>query len=314
VATMNEPRSMKVGDRPENLLLARMTDDERQRLSPELELVDLELREIVYDLNQVIDYVYFPVDCVISIIGIMADGTAVETATVGHEGFVGLPIFNGTDRTSSQAFCQIAGRAYRMRSEALRAEMREQGTLYRMMHLYSQALFTLIGQSSACNRVHLMTERCARWLLHCHDRVGAVTGTDSFALTHRFLSQMLGVRRASVTEALGALQRRGGIRYSMGLVTISDRAELERSSCECYAIIRREFDRLLGNQLPTPEPADPLTPLKTSYEGKSAAGDGTPRGPTEGVAVGVAEGGDGGDDGNDGRGDRSDGDGDGNTA
>jgi CRP-like cAMP-binding protein len=261
--------------KPRNRLLLALSDNELVRLEAQLERVTLELKQVLFDVDQPIAYVYFPENGVVSVVSVMADGTAVETATVGHEGMVGLPLFHGSDRTSAQAFSQIPGVALRMTADAFREEIGRNGALSQMLHRYSQALLTLIAQSSACNRLHTMRERCARWLLHTHDRVGS----DEFPLTHQFLSQMLGVRRATVTEALGAVQETGAITSTMGRIRVTDRAALEAAACECYTIIRREFDRLLGvpdaERLTEP---DPLAGLRTrTDEGTSALGDGTPR-------------------------------------
>jgi CRP-like cAMP-binding protein len=270
------PTAQTSGKRaPRNRLLAALPDAEYDRLAPQLEEVSLELRQILFDVDRPITHVYFPEDGVVSIVGVMSDGTAVETATVGYEGMIGLPIFHGTDRTSAQAFSQVPGTAIRMSAEAFRAEIARHGVLSDMLHRYSQALFTLLSQSSACNRLHTMRERCARWLLHTHDRVGV----DQFPLTHQFLSQMLGVRRATVTEALGEVQALGAISYAMGRITVTDRAALERASCECYTIIRREFDRLLdGPEARGRAERNPYEGLRTSTDdGLSLVGDGAPR-------------------------------------
>jgi CRP-like cAMP-binding protein len=261
--------SETVSTLPRNRLLSSVLVDDPDLLS-ELDLVQLEIKQIVFDLDQPIEYAYFPEDCVVSILGIMADGSAVETATVGHEGMLGLPLFHGTDRTSLQAFCQVSGSAYRMPAGAFKEHAARGGALTTMLHRYSQALFTLVAQSSACNRMHSMTHRCSRWLLHTHDRVG----TDTFGLTHQFLSQMLGVRRATVTEALQKLQGAGAITYSMGHMTVLDRRALEDQSCECYAIIQREFTRLLGAPASDGRAlANPHEGLRTSMGGRSAVAE-----------------------------------------
>lgn len=198
----------------------------------------------------------------------MSDGTAVEAATVGYEGMVGLPVFFGASRTQAQAVCQIAGRALRMEVAAFRAALGQGGKLPVMLGRYAQALFTLLGQSSACNRLHTMRERCARWLLMTHDRVDE----DEFSLTQQFLSQMLGVRRATVTEAVGGLQAAGLIDYSYGRILILDRRGLEAAVCECYSIIHREFEQLLGNR----DAPSPLAGRRFSENGKSTVGEGAP--------------------------------------
>jgi len=261
---------------PRNRILAALPAAEYATLAPQLEEVELETKQILFDGDKPIEHVYFPVTNVVSVLGVMSDGTAVETATVGFEGIVGLAVFHGTDRTSAQAFIQIPGTALRMTADALRAALACSPALTLALHRYTQALFTLVAQSSACNRVHTMRERCARWLLHTHDRVGG----DDFPLTHQFLSQMLGVRRATVTEAMGMVQEAGAIQYEMGVVRVLDRARLEANACECYTIIAREFDRLLGaahDRLRGRE--SPLDAVETSDGGKTTIGDGTPRDP-----------------------------------
>lgn len=224
----------------------------------------------MFDVDRRIEYVYFPEDALISVVSVMTDGSAVETATIGDEGVVGLPVFLGTDRTPAQAFCQVPGQAYRLESDAFRRELARPGGLRDALSLYTQALFTQVAQSSACNRLHTMRERCARWLLQTHDRVGR----DEFPLTQQFLSQMLGVRRATVTEAAGGLQADGLITYEYGRITIRDRRRLEAASCECYEITRREFARLLDGR----EAQSVLEGVQTEKDGRTAVGDGTPRG------------------------------------
>jgi CRP-like cAMP-binding protein len=267
-----EPRN-RLPDRPRNRLLASLPHDEYEKLVPNLEPVSAEYRQICFDIDQPIEHVYFPERCLVSVLSAMSDGTAVETATVGHEGLVGLAVFLGADRTSAQAFVQIPGPALRMRADAFRAAVAASPAFAAMIARYTQALFTLVAQSSACNRLHMMTERCARWLLHTHDRIEQ----DEFPLTHQFLSQMLGVRRATVTEAMRAVQATGAITYAMGRVTVCDRALLENAACECYTIITREFDRLLDGGRGAPRQPDPWADVTTEIDGRSTLGDGEPR-------------------------------------
>jgi CRP-like cAMP-binding protein len=250
--------------------------DTYAKLSPSLTRVDLELKQVLFDVDRPIEYVYFPEATVISILSVMADGSAIETATVGHEGMVGLPVFLGTDQMSAQAFCQIPGPGLRMESDAFRRAIEASPPLTHVMQRYTQALFGFVAQNSACNRMHAMPQRCARWLLHTHDRIGAETGRDEFTLTHQFLSQMLGVRRATVTEGMRAVQGTGAIGYVRGRVVVRDRAALEAAACECYAVIAREFDRLL-NGATTGVPRSPLDGVTTSEHGRSLLGDGAPR-------------------------------------
>ncbi len=238
-------------------------------LEPHLESLDAELRFLLFDVDQPIEYIYFPEGMIGSVVGVMSNRTAVETSTIGCEGIVGLPVFFGVDQTSAQAFCQIPGPTLRMRVEPFREAIGRLPTLTRILNRFTQALFTLVAQNSACNRVHSMRQRCARWLLITCDRVDA----GHFLLTHQVLSQMLGVRRATVTEAMGELQASGAVTYEMGRVTIRDRKLLESISCECYAIITREFERLLGNRT---RPSV-LENVKTSEGEESTVGDGGPR-------------------------------------
>jgi CRP-like cAMP-binding protein len=265
-------------DPPHNRILASLPAEEYAALAPRFERVEPKLKQLLFDVDQLIEHVYFPEALVVSVVGVMADGSAVETATVGREGMVGLPVFLGTDRTSAQAFAQIPGAALRMSAGEFREAVAGSAALTRALNHYTQALFTLVAQSSACNRLHTMRERCARWLLHTHDRVGR----DEFPLTHQFLSQMLGERRATVTEAMGALQAAGAITYEMGQVRVRDRAELDALACECYAVIVREFDRLLeGAEARSLRVPSPLAGVTTSEGGRSAVGDGTPRRETD---------------------------------
>jgi CRP-like cAMP-binding protein len=252
-----------------NRILAALPGNELERIQPFLQPMEMELRQVMIDPNRPIDHVYFVEEGVVSILGVMEDGTAVETATIGQEGMVGLPVFLGTDRMAAQAFTQVSGRALRMPAQALREELARGGALPGLLGRYTQALITLVAQNSACNRVHTTEQRCARWLLLTADRAGRAT----FDLTHAFLSQMLGVRRATVTEIAGALQQRGLIDYSRGHITIRDRAGLEATSCECYRVILSEFDRLLGaGTIPSP-----LDDVQVSQDGMSTLGDGAPR-------------------------------------
>ncbi len=259
-----------------NQILLALPGEEYERIAPHLTRIALEVRDLLFDVNEVIQHVYFPENSVCSVLGLMSDGSAVETATIGDEGMVGMPVFHGTDRTTLQAFCQVPGDALRMPVDVFRAEVARSGTLNLLLHRYSQALLTLIAQSSACNRLHTMQERCARWLLHTHDRVGETHGVDEFPLTQQFLSQMLGVRRATVTEAMRALGEKGAITYEMGMIRVLDRGRLESAACECYRIVRSEFERLLGGRPQGARMENPLDRLKTSEHGKSTVGGAVP--------------------------------------
>lgn len=227
----------------ENALLAALPPEARARLTPALESVTLKLRDAVYEAAQPIEHVFFPTRGVISLVSVISDGAEIEVATVGREGCVGLPVFLGSDRTPFRAFCQVPGQALRMPASLLREAAAGDSPLCRLLDRYALAMLTQVGQSAVCNRIHSIDARCARWLLLCHDRMGA----DEFLLTHAFLGEMLGVRRAGVTEAAGRLQQAGLIRYRRGRITIADRPGLEGAACECYRVIRDEYDRLLGD-------------------------------------------------------------------
>ena len=268
---MSNPSS----DQPRNRLLAMLPADAYEALSPSLTRVELELKQVVFDVDRPIEHVYFPESAVVSILSVMADGSAIETATVGHEGMVGLPVFLGTDQMSAQAFCQIPGAAQRVERDAFRRAFEASRPLTHVLQRYTQALFGFVAQNSACNRMHSMPQRCARWLLHTHDRIGAETGRNEFTLTHQFLSQMLGVRRATVTEGMRVLHGIGAITYVRGRVVVRDRAALEAATCECYAVIVREFDRLLNGASGGPMHS-PLDGVMTSSNGRSTLGDGAP--------------------------------------
>jgi CRP-like cAMP-binding protein len=199
-------------------------------------------RESLYEQGETIDEVVFPLTGVFSLVLVMEDGRAVEVATVGNEGFVGLPVFLQATLTSAhRAFAQIPGDAVVMEPAAFMQLTNAGGPFQTALQRYAQALITLIAQGSACNRLHKIDQRCARWLLETHDRVD----DDDFPLTQDFLAKMLGVGRHAVNEAAQALQDAGLIRYSRGRVAILDRSGLEDAACECYAIVREEFDRLL---------------------------------------------------------------------
>jgi CRP-like cAMP-binding protein len=255
--------------RPRNRILAALPRAELARLASSFTRVALAPREICFDVDQPIEHVYFPESCVASVVGIMSDGSAVETATVGPEGMVGLPVFLGIDRTSTQAFCQVPGEALRMKAGVFRREVRRGGQLPVFLNRYTLALIFQTAQSAACNRLHAVRQRCARWLLQTRDCVGS----DAFPFTHQFLSQMLGVRRTTVTDIVGKFQREGLIENRYGRVVIRDRRGLEDAACECYGIIRREIDRLLAGRAPP----RPRRKARVSKGGKSLARDGVPR-------------------------------------
>lgn len=225
-----------------NKLLAALPSSEYQRLLPHLETVPLPYKQTLYQPNEPIQHVYFPNRGVISLINVMEDGGAIEVATIGNEGMIGVPVLLGADRVPAETFMQVPGDGLRMKVDVFKREVTPGSPSYNLLLRYTQALIDQISQSAACNRLHSVEERCCRWLLLTQDRVDS----DKFPMTHEFLAQMLGVRRASVSEVAATLQKAGLISYHRGQMTILDRKGLEAGSCECYLVITKEYARLLS--------------------------------------------------------------------
>jgi len=228
-----------------NRILARLSSADKRRIASKLTRVDAVPRDSLYEPNKPFRYVYFPETAVASILTVLEDGTESEVATIGYEGMVGLPVFLGANRSYGRSFWQVPGEAYRLPVKVFKKETNRNGALNGNISLYTQVFFAQIAQTVGCNRMHNVTQRCARWLLVTHDRVPG----DEFELTQQFLSQMLGIRRTGVSEVAGKLQRAGLIRYRRGRITILNRKRLEKTSCECYRVVRSEFDRLLGAEV-----------------------------------------------------------------
>jgi CRP-like cAMP-binding protein len=224
-----------------NRLLAALPAEEFERLRPHLEIVTLEVLDYLYERDGPIEYVHFPINCVTSVMATMKDGRMVEVGTIGKEGMDGLPVFLGAMTAPLASFCQVPGDAARMTADTFRSRVGPGDRLHDLLRRFTEATLVFAAQSSACNRLHSVEQRCGRWMLHTHDRVGK----DEFYLTQEFLSQMLGVRRASVTEVAVTFQREGLISYSRGRLRICDHPGLEAATCECYGVITKEFDRLL---------------------------------------------------------------------
>ena len=229
-----------------NRLLAVLPDDEYNSLIQQVTLVHLALGDSIYPPFTPIDAVYFPLSGTASVVALMEDGAMVEVGTVGREGMVGLAAFHDADGGPLETFAQVAGDYLRLPVAALRDAAAPGNALARLLHRFSQALYIMAAQSAACNRLHPIEQRCARWLLLSGDRAGRVT----FTLTHEYLGYMLGVRRPAVTVAMGTLQAAGLITYHRGEIVVRDRAGLEDAACECYALITTEYDRLLGPVAP----------------------------------------------------------------
>jgi CRP-like cAMP-binding protein len=241
--------SMKSEKRLGNRLLDSLPAAERRRLEPHLVPYEMRTGEELHQRAGASPWVFFPIDSVSSLVVSLADGTTVEVATVGHEGMVGLPLFIESETVVMDSFTQVPGRALRMERRVLRAELRREKALCHRLHEYTEALLLFIAQSGSCNQAHGQRERCARWLLHIRDRVGS----DEFPLTQEFLSQMLGVRRPTVTAVAGELRAKGLITYRLGRVRILDRPGLERVACACYDLLRREYRHLFEGP---PRPAN----------------------------------------------------------
>ncbi|QDV35036.1 Crp/Fnr family transcriptional regulator [Tautonia plasticadhaerens] len=229
-------------DGPRNRLLARLPRDEYRRLLPLLQPVTLKVDQVLYEPRGPIDYAYFPSGAALSALTVMRDGNAIEVATIGNEGLVGHDGFGG--KTSPhRVVVQVADGADRIASRALHEESARDGPLKDLLSAYRIAFMVQVSQSVACNGLHRLEQRCCRWLLMTRDRVGS----DDLRLSHEFLAMMLGARRASVTEALRPLQEAGLVKSHRGRITILDVEAMEDRSCECYAVVRDEYDRLLGD-------------------------------------------------------------------
>ena len=239
---MPAPTDSAIRARP-NRLLRLLPNGERERLEGGMDRIPLRPHDLLHPPGGAMRDVYFPLSGVISLMTPLEDGTAIETATIGYEGMVGIYAFlGGGTIANAQAMAQVPGETLRMTADHFRAEVDGGGKLRQVMFAYAQALFVQISQGVACNSSHSIQERCARWLLETHDRAGS----DSFELTQEFLSDMLGVRRPSVTVAARTLQDAGIIHYERGRITVIDRPALEDASCECYGVISREYERLVA--------------------------------------------------------------------
>jgi CRP-like cAMP-binding protein len=230
-------------DRRTNRLLSLLSDHDYERLRPHLSPAVLEYRKSLYEASRPIEQVYFPVDGVASLVITTADGASAEVGTIGNEGMVGLPICLGDCGSPSSVYVQVPGMGLQMDAGIFRRELDQNRTLNLVMLRYAHAFFNQVAQSAACAHLHRVEQRCCRWLLMTRDRMPA----GEFLLTQEFLGMMLGVRRTTVTEVMGALQKAGLIRYRRGHVSILDPEALRLRACECYDISKLEFDRLLGD-------------------------------------------------------------------
>ncbi|HTF14423.1 MAG TPA: Crp/Fnr family transcriptional regulator [Burkholderiales bacterium] len=225
----------------QNHLLAALPTADYERLLPDLERVPLPLGMAVYESGGKLDYVYFPTDCIVSLLYVMKSGASAEIAVVGYEGLVGVALFMGGESTPSRAVVQSAGTAYRLPSKILKKEFEHSGPLQHLLLRYTQALITQMAQTAVCNRHHSVEQQLSRWLLLSLDRLNS----DELHMTQELIANMLGVRREGVTEAAVKLQTAGLIKYNRGHIKVLDRPKLEERVCECYAVVKRETDRLL---------------------------------------------------------------------
>ena len=224
-----------------NYLLSSLPADVYARLLPNLELVALPLGKVLYESGDTLRHVYFPVDCIVSLLYVMEDGASAEISVVGKEGLIGIALFMGGESTPSRAIIQSGGYAYRLLAQKFKDEFNRHSELLMLLLRYTQSLITQMAQTAVCNRHHSIDQQLCRWLLLSLDRLP----TNRLTMTQELIANMLGVRREGVTEAAGKLQKLGVIEYSRGQITVLDRAQLEELSCECYAVVKKETDRLM---------------------------------------------------------------------
>jgi len=234
-------------DPRQNHLLRAMPEAESERLIPQLEFVAMPLGEVLYESGSQLRHVYFPTTSIVSLLYVMQDGASAEIAVVGNEGMVGVALFMGGETTPSRAVVQSAGHAYRLKGQVLKDEFGLAAALQHLLLRYTQALLTQMAQTAVCNRHHSVDQQLCRWLLLSLDRLP----TNKLTMTQELIANMLGVRREGVTEAAGKLQSAGLIVYSRGTITVLDRARLEAQCCECYQVVKNEFDRLLPEVIAT---------------------------------------------------------------
>jgi CRP-like cAMP-binding protein len=228
-------------DRKANHLLAALPDAEWQRWLPEFQSVDMPLGQVLYESGTTLSHVYFPTTSIVSLLYVMENGSSAEIAVVGNEGIVGISLFMGGGSTPSRAVVQSAGVGLRLDAKTLKTEFDQNGPVLHLLLRYTQALITQMAQTAVCNRHHSLDQQLCRWLLLSLDRLQG----DELVMTQELIANMLGVRREGVTEAALNLQRVGLIRYSRGRISVLDRTALEKRTCECYAVVKTEYDRLL---------------------------------------------------------------------
>jgi len=230
-------------DPQHNQLLAALSHASRERIYSKLRLVEMPLGKILYEPGDTLRYVYFPADCIVSLLYVLEDGHTAEICVVGNDGMIGVSLFMGGETTTSRAIVQSSGSAYRLKGTRLTQEFERQGETMHILLRYTQALITQMSQTAVCNRHHTVDQQLCRWLLLSLDRLPG----NKLAMTQELIANMLGVRREGVNDAAGKLQKLGVITYSRGTIRVLDRKRLEHLSCECYAVVKKETDRLRVN-------------------------------------------------------------------
>ncbi len=230
----------------QNHLLAALSAEDYAHLQPDLELIPMPLGWVIYESGGSLNYLYFPTTSIVSLLYVMESGASAEIAITGNEGLVGISLFMGGESTPSRALVQSAGEGYRLKAGVLKKEFALGGRLQYLALRYTQALITQMAQTAVCNRHHALEQQLCRWLLLSLDRLPG----NELRMTQELIANMLGVRREGVTEAAGKLQAEGLIRYSRGQIAVLDRPGLERRVCECYAVVKKEYDRLLPVKIP----------------------------------------------------------------
>jgi len=234
-----------VPDTQQNLLLAALPEADRAPWLPRLEVVDMPLGQVLYESGRNLTHVYFPTTSIVSLLYVMENGASAEIAVVGKEGIVGVSLFMGGQSTPSRAVVQSGGAGLRLKADILMQEFNRAGPVLHLLLRYTQALITQMAQTAVCNRHHTLDQQLCRWLLLSLDRLQS----NQLIMTQELIANMLGVRREGVTEAAGHLHKAGIIDYQRGRITILDRMQLERRTCECYAVVKKEYDRLLSPKL-----------------------------------------------------------------
>jgi CRP-like cAMP-binding protein len=224
-----------------NRLIAALPEEERQHWLLQLEFVDLPLGQVLYESGGTLSHVYFPTTAIVSLLYVMGNGASAEIAVVGNEGIVGISLFMGGDSTSSRAVVQSAGQGFQLKAQSLKEEFNRAGAVLHLLLRYTQALITQMAQTAVCNRHHSLDQQLCRWLLLSLDRLQG----NELLMTQELIANMLGVRREGVSEGALKLQHAGLIHYVRGHITVLDRLGLEKRSCECYAVVKKEYDRLL---------------------------------------------------------------------